>query len=199
MGFAELNALQSNLNSLNNSLSSYSSKLSTQNKRKTKLELLIKDMKKVCNDDSGEVTDYINKIVSNLDEALKGVSSVTGLEADVKSDKEKDVFEDGNMNNALTQLESELRDVNNKITNYESEISRKKAEISNCQTSIRREQRSIAISYKNQYDTAQWKYNQAKIAYEKEPTSEQLRIKRDSALRKRNTARDNYNRYRGWL
>ena len=73
MGWAELNALESNLTSLNNSLSSYNTKLSTQNKRKTKLEALIKEMKKVCNDDSDEVTDQIKESSITLLAPLKAL------------------------------------------------------------------------------------------------------------------------------
>ena len=80
MGWAELNALESNLTSLNNSLSSYNTKLSTQNKRKTKLEALIKEMKKVCNDDSDEVTDQIKKIINNVAGALKGFTSASDID-----------------------------------------------------------------------------------------------------------------------
>ena len=83
-------------------------------------------MKKVCNDDSDEVTDQIKKIINNVAGALNGFTSASGIESDAKMDKEKDISEDGNMNNALSQLESELRDVKNKIADYEEKISTKK-------------------------------------------------------------------------
>ena len=199
MGWAELNALENNLTSLNNSLSSYNTKLSTQKKRKEKLEDLIKAMKKVCNEDSDDVTAHIKKIVNNIDDALKGISSASDIEQDAKSDKEKDINEDGDMNNALSQLESELKDVKNKISDYEGRIATKKTEISNCKIAIRNEQRRIANSYKTTYDNAQWRYEQAKNAYLKDPTNTQLMQACNDARTKRNTARDNFNKYRWWL
>lgn len=199
MGFYELNILQGKLNSLNDSLSRNTSKLDIQRKRKSELELLVKDIKKVCNSNSDDITSQINKIINNITEALIGVGSSNTIETEARADKEKDIYEDNIMNNALNQLESELRNVDNKISDYQSKISTAKNEITNCQISIKNERRSIAIDYKNKYDNAEWRYNQAKIAYEKEPTSEQLRINKDNTLKERNVARDNYNRYRGWL
>lgn len=199
MGFYELNILQGKLNSLNDSLSRNSSKLDIQRKRKSELELLVKDIKKVCNSNSDDITSQINKIINNTTEALIGVGSSNTIEIEAKADKEKDIYEDSIMNNALNQLELELRNVDNKISDYQSKITTAKNEITNCQVSIKNERRNIAIDYKNKYDNAEWRYNQAKTAYEKEPTSEQLRINKDNTLKERNVARDNYNRYRGWL
>ena len=65
---------------------------------------------------------HIKKIISNIDDALKGVSSASDIESDARADKEKDITDDGNMNTALTQLQSELKDVKNKISEYESKI-----------------------------------------------------------------------------
>lgn len=199
MGWSELNALENNLTSLNNSLSSYNSKLDTQRERKEKLEDLIKAMKKVCNDNSDDITTHIKKIINNIDDALKGVSTATDIEQDAKADKEKDINDDSNMNNALSQLESELRDVKNKISDYEGKIANKKTEISNCKTAIRNEQRSIANSYKTKYDNAQWRYSQAQEAYLREPTNIQLMQACNDARYQRNVARDNFNKYRWWL
>lgn len=199
MGFAEINALHSELTSLKKSLSNYETKRSSQKKRKTEVESLIKVIKSVCNDNSDDVTSHIKKIINNLDEALTGVSSVSSMQSDATSDKEKDVYGDGKMNNALTQMESELRDVSNKISDYDSKISTKKTEISNCQAAIKREQRNVANGYKIKYDNAQWRYNQAKIAYEKEPTSVKLKQDLNEAKRNRDIAKNNYNKYKGWL
>lgn len=199
MGWSELNALENNLTSLNNSLSSYKSKLSTQQKRKEKIEELIKNMKKVCNDNSDDVTAHIKKIISNIDDALKGVSSASDIESDARADKEKDITDDGNMNTALSQLQSELKDVKNKISEYEGKISTKNTEIRNCKNAIRNEQRNIANSYKTTYDNAQWRYSQAKEAYAKEPTNLQLMQRCNDLRYKRNVARDNFNKYRWWL
>jgi len=154
MGYAELNALERRLASLNNSLSSYNKGLSTQKKRKEKLESLIKEIKKVCNNNSDEVTDQIKKIISNVDDALKGITSASDIETEAELDKEKDIGEDSNMNHALSQLESELGDVKNKIADYEEKISVTKTKINNCRAAIRREQQSIANSYKNTCDNA---------------------------------------------
>lgn len=199
MGFNELNNQQNRLTSLKNSLSGYKSKLNTQKKRKSKIEDLLKKMKSVVNDESDNVNDHITKIIRNLDNALKGTACESILLSDVKSDKEKDLNSDGNMNNAYYQLNSELTDVNRKISELEQNIKTTNSDITYCNNSIRQEKRNIANDYKSQYDQADYKYWRAKRAYEDEPTSAHLRYAYNVAKTNRNNAKYNYDMYKGWL
>lgn len=199
MGFERIIHLQSKISILNDSLSQYNSKLDVQRKRKDKIEKLIKNMKNVCDANCDDITDYIKKIVSSVEEALQGIKSSEEMKVNAAEDKEKDIYEDGKMNNALSQLESELKDVKNKITEYQSIISSTKSEICNCNVEIRKEQYVVASNYKNEYDNAKVRLIQAKAAYDKEPTSEYLRTKYEKAFQEKEVAKDNYYKYREWL
>lgn len=199
MGFGNLNALESRLSGLRSNLSTYKSQLDTQKRRRSNIESIIKEMKSVCNNRSDDVNSYLNKIVNQIDDALKGISAVANIETTTTSDKEKDISADNNMNSALSQMQSELDDVERKISELETNINNTNSQISSCQASIRSEQRSIAIDYRNQYNNAQARVNSADAACKADPSSARLRQEFNKACRERDAARANYNKYKGWL
>ena len=63
MGFAELNSFQSRLNILQGNLSSYERQLRDLEKRRDKIQEIIRDMKSVCNNKSSDINGYINNII----------------------------------------------------------------------------------------------------------------------------------------
>lgn len=199
MGFANLQALESRLSSLKSNLSSYNSQLEKQKKRKSNIESIIKDMKSICNNRTDDVNTHLNKMINNYDEATKGVSSASALVSTTTLDKEKDISTDDNMNNALSQLQSELNDVCRKIGELEGNIQVCKSQISTCEVSIRSEKRNIALDYQRQLNCAQAKVNAADAACKADPTSVQLKQEFNRACRERDAARTNYNKYKGWL
>lgn len=199
MGFANLHAQENRLASLRSSLSSYKSQLEKMRKRKTDIESIIRDMQRICNNRTDDVNSYFTKMISSYDEATKGVSSSSILASTTRTDKEKDISTDDNMNNAYNQLNSELNDVNHKISELETNINNTNSQISSCEASIRSEKYNIANDYRNQFNNAQAKVNSTYAAYKADPKSAQLRQRYERACRERDSARTNYNNYRGWL
>lgn len=199
MGFANLQVQENRLSSLKSSLSSYRSQLEKMKRRKSNIESIIEDMKSICNNRTDDVNTHLNKMINNYEDATKGISSAYALTTTTTSDKEKDISSDNNMNNALNQLQSELNDVNLKISELETNINNTNSQISSCEASIRTEKYNIASSYRDQFNSAQAKVNATYAAYKADPKSVQLKQKYDRACRERDTARTNYNNYRGWL
>lgn len=199
MGFANLQALESRLSSLRSNLSSYNSQLEKQKKRKSNIESIIENMKSICNNRTDDVNTYLNKMIKNYEDATKGVSSASTLVSTTTADKEKDISEDDSMNNALSQLQSELNDVCRKIGELEGKIQVCKSHISDCEISIRSERRNIARGYQRQLNSAQTKVNATDAAYKADPTNTQLKQAFTKACRERDSARTNYNKYKGWM
>ena len=199
MGFADLQTLERRLSSLRSDLSSYKSQLDKQNKRKSNIESMIKDMKSICNNRMDDVNTHLSKMINNYEEATKGVSSTSSLVSTTTLDKEKDISDDNNMSNALSQLQSELNDVCRKIGELEGNIQVCKSQISTCEASIRSEKRGIALDYQRQLNSAQAKVNAADAACKADPTSAQLKQEYNRACCGRDAARTNYNKYKGWL
>ena len=199
MGFANLQTLENRLSSLKSNLSGYNAQLDKQKKRKANIESIIKDMKSICNNRTDDVNTHLNKMINNYEDATKGISSVSTLVSTTTADKEKDISEDGSMNNALSQMQSELNDVCRRIGELEGNIQACKSQISTCEVSIRSEKRSIALDYQRQLNNAQAKVNAADAACKANPTSSQLKQEFNRVCRERDTARTNYNKYKGWL
>lgn len=198
MGFNELNYQENRLANLKSNYSRCKSKLDTQKKRKNKIEDLLKKMKNVVNDRSDDVNDHISKIINNLDNALRGTTSASLLLGAVSSDKDKGLSDD-NMHNAYYQLRSEFSDVDNKIIELERELRKTDEDIHSCNNSIRYEKRNIASTYKTKFDQADYKFKTAKKAYEKDPSSAQLKYAYNVAKTNRNNAKYNYDKYKHWL
>lgn len=199
MGFANLQTLESRLSTLKSNLSNYKSQLDTYNKRKSKIESIIKDMKNICDNRTDDVNGYLNKMINSYDEATKGNSISSMLTSTTTADKEKDINYDDDMSNALSQLQLELKEVNRKIGELEGNIQVSKSQISDCETSIRSEKRSIALDFQRQYNSAQSRVNAADAACKSDPTSIRLRQEFNRACRDRDAARSNYNKYKWWL
>lgn len=199
MGFANLQTLENRLSTLKSNRSNYKSQLDTQNKRKSKIEATIKDMKSITNGRTDDVNGHLNKMINNYDDAAKGSSVSSMLVSTTTSDKEKDINTDDDMNNALSQLQSELNDVSRKIGELEGSIQVCESQISTCEASIKSEKRSIALDYQRQYNNAQSRVNVADAACKADPTSIRLRQEFNRACRERDVARSNYNKYKWWL
>lgn len=199
MGFANLDRLENNLASLQSNLSSYKSKLSNKKKRKTDVESIIKNIKRVTIYKSDDLNTYLNNMINNYEHAIKGVNSVASLISETRKDKEKDSSVDADMGNAVRLLNSELRDIEDDINNLKNKIDKTNSSITSCQSAIRAEKRSIAIEYRNNYNSMQAKVNAAEAAYKADPTSAQLKQAYNKACRNRDTAKAQYNKYRGWL
>ncbi|MGN0487681.1 MAG: hypothetical protein ACI4HO_00295 [Ruminococcus sp.] len=199
MGFSELNNLQNRLATLNGNLSSYNTQLSTQKKRREKLESLIRDMRSVVSNDYEAINSHMTKVINAIEPALKGVANAEIMYSVASSDKEKDINSDNDMNEALSQLESELRDVNSKIDSLEQNIRNTASQINTCNNSIAGEKRNIAQGYRNQYNSAEVKFRAAERAYRQDPTNTQLLRKYNNAKWTWNQARNEFNKYRSWL
>ena len=199
MGFAYLNALENEITSLQSNLSSYKSQLNTQNSIKSDIESIIKNIKNVGNSKAEDVNYYLNKIINNFENAAKGVPSIGNLVSTVTYNKERDVYVDVSLNDALTQLQLEIAEIERKISEIESNIRSTNERISSCQYSVRSEKHNIALDYKNQYNTAQSKVNTAYAAYKADPDSAKKKNAYKQACRDRDNARNTYNRYMWWL
>ena len=199
MGFANLQTLENRLSTLKSNLSNYRSQLDTQNKRKSKIESIIKDMRNICDNRSSDVNGHLNKMINSFEEATKGGSVASLLVSTATTDREKDISSDDDMNNALSQLQSELNDVCRKIGELEGNIQVCKSQISTCEASIKSEKRSIALDFQRQYNSAQNRVNAADAACRSDPTSIRLRQEFNRACRERDAARSNYNKYKWWL
>lgn len=197
MGFAELNSLQSRLNILQGNLSSYERQLRDLEKRRDKIQEIIRDMKSVCNNKSSDINGYINNIINTFDSAIKGVIYFGKSKA--SSSKEKSIDSDGNMNSSHTYLKSELNDVNHKIDDLRSKINSTKRQIEECKGQIIREKSAIADSYRRNYNNAYNKRVSAERAYKSNPSDARLKTEYEKAKRKETEAKREYNNYKGWL
>ena len=199
MSFASLQAQENRLVSLQSNLSSYKAQLSKQEKRKSDIESIIREIKGVCNNKTDDINSYLNKMLNTYDDATKGITSTPQLYSTTSSDKEKDFSSDGNMSNALSQIQSELNDVNRKINELKTNINNTSSQITSCQSAIRAERYNIANDYRNQYNYAQSRMRAAESAYKSNPSSAQLKQKYQKACRDCDAAKYNFNKYRSWL
>ena len=199
MGFAELQSLENGLSSLQSNLTGYRSELEKLRKRKSEIEYIIMVMKNTFSDYSFDVNKNIDCMTRYYEQALNGISSVQSLKSETESDREKDIYSDDNMNQALSQLHYELKDVECSINDMNIKINNTESQISSCKSSITAEKRGIAMDYRNKFNSAQAKVNATLAACKADPSSSVLKRKFDSACRERDAARINCNKYSGWL
>lgn len=197
MGFAELSNLQSHLNTLQEKLGSYKNQLEKLKRRKKSVEGIIRDMQSVCNNKCIEVNEFINNVVYSLDYAIKGVTNPSKNNA--LGSKEKSIDYDGNMSSSYSYIKSELNDINKRIDETQTKIKSANSQIDDCKWQIRSQKSSIANSYRTAYYNANNKCLAAERAYRANPTDVLLKQEYNKAIKNKNQAKIEYDKYSSWL